>query len=556
MNLNFFLIKKLMFTENQYYVNNKFINLLIYKGKKKSIEKIFFFFYSIIVKFFLKKKNEKIWYNFYKVIFTLMPKLSFIIKKKKRKIIIIPILPFYRKAINTALKWIVQSIKIRHESTFKNKFLNELLDIILMKSIAWIKKYKYYNICLSGKENLRFRYKKLKKQRIRRVKFKKIKKLQNFFIFKFKSVMKKKKNYNFFNFNISDKIYYKQISINKWNLLNRLYICNNNNWLQLYYKPYYFKLYDLLLYYFKPLKKISLYKLKIITIPYIFNKLYNMKLKNKYFYTNELNTNECNKQRKVIYIIKKPYFIKNKYFTILYKKKYYLYLKNLKNIKSFFFRYYIKKKYYEKIFFSNTSFFYRKEKTDKSSFTNLLLKRISKYFLNHDREKKENINNFFNEKFFFKKYKDITALTINKNNYSNINNIYILFKLSLISLIQKNFYKQIATNSWNIIDTYNEIFDKLFLILKKKKIINSKYRYISNKKKDIYTNLILQAFFFEYIFTNIYTFITKNYFYSLQAKDQLFILINNYFKYQYNSFNIFKKPNYIKKKLKLKKKKI
>jgi len=33
-----------------------------------------------------------------------MTKLSFIIKKKKRKIIIIPILPFYRKAINTALK--------------------------------------------------------------------------------------------------------------------------------------------------------------------------------------------------------------------------------------------------------------------------------------------------------------------------------------------------------------------------------------------------------------------------------------------------------------------
>ena len=171
--------KKLIKLRNDMFVDlflKKIFSVLIYRGKKINVIKIFlnwieFLKFSFVRKFkFKNKKHRKklFYFNLYKTIFVnrmhrvICPKIGYQSFFQKAALSKMPGVTKYNykdkdKMYTIVSIWIKKAISTRKEKTFILKFYSELSDINLKKGSSYKQKLEYYKILYSNKKFYKFK---------------------------------------------------------------------------------------------------------------------------------------------------------------------------------------------------------------------------------------------------------------------------------------------------------------------------------------------------------------------------------------------------------------
>ena len=161
---NFFvLVSKRFFLSNFLIFKNLFNNLylkkwiyflikvLIKEGKKK--KSLFFVNYILLE---IKKKVKNLKFFFLKIKKNMHLPLKLRLRIVAGRKLYIPVVLSEKKEIMFILRFILLSLKSRNEKTFKEKLLNEFLDIFLNKGLSIKKKIQYNKEIKENVHNIRY----------------------------------------------------------------------------------------------------------------------------------------------------------------------------------------------------------------------------------------------------------------------------------------------------------------------------------------------------------------------------------------------------------------
>jgi small subunit ribosomal protein S7 len=135
---------------------NKFINMIMIKGKKQKAAILFKNCFKEI-----KKRKKNPFFIFKKAVLNSLPVLYFKLKKRGSRIFKLPAPIKEKKATFLCLKWIIDGAhsKLSHSTynNFSKKLAAELLDTSKGFGYAIKKKNELYNIILDNRPFLRYK---------------------------------------------------------------------------------------------------------------------------------------------------------------------------------------------------------------------------------------------------------------------------------------------------------------------------------------------------------------------------------------------------------------
>lgn len=138
---------------------SKFINCWFFEGEKFKIEKLIYFSFFCLKKYF----ESNALFFFFESLERLKPwiglKLNKLVKSKKKKIQSYPVILSKKAQYKKAIYWLVKSIQLRKEVSFSIKLINEITSIVFDELTNSLKKKKeYYNYAIMFKSIRKFKW--------------------------------------------------------------------------------------------------------------------------------------------------------------------------------------------------------------------------------------------------------------------------------------------------------------------------------------------------------------------------------------------------------------
>ena len=135
------------------YIYNKFLNLLMYKGKKYIARKLL----NKSLKHAAKKLSIKdSSYILRKAIYTISPTIALHSKRVGNTVYQIPLLIDLKKSLNLGIRNLIKTARLRKETSMSIRLSNELVDAFYDKGVTAKKRDEIYKLGESNKSFAHF----------------------------------------------------------------------------------------------------------------------------------------------------------------------------------------------------------------------------------------------------------------------------------------------------------------------------------------------------------------------------------------------------------------